>query len=78
VTERRGRNRKQLLDDLKKMTENRKLKEKTLARTLWRTHFGRGYGAVIIETTKRMNYFRIRTLKERNWLGNPTQKRGPH
>ena len=52
VTEIRGRKRKQLLDDLKKTTEYRKLKEKAINRTLWRTRFGRGYGTVVIETTK--------------------------
>jgi hypothetical protein len=52
VTERRGRKRKKLLVDLKKTTEYRKLKEKVLDRTLWRTRFGKGYGPVIIETTK--------------------------
>jgi hypothetical protein len=56
VTEGRRRKREQLLDDLKKTTEYRKLKEKALDRTLWRTRFGRGYGPVVIETTKWMNY----------------------
>jgi len=27
------------------------LEEKALDRTLWRTHFGRGYGLVVRETT---------------------------
>jgi len=52
VKEIRGRKRKQLLNDLKKMTEYRKLKEKAIDRTLWRSSFGRGYGPVVIETTK--------------------------
>jgi hypothetical protein len=41
VTGRRGKRRKQLLDDLK---ENRrhKLKEEALDRTVWRIRFGRG------------------------------------
>jgi hypothetical protein len=39
---RRGRRRKQLLDDLKEDRRYWKLKEETLDRTLWRTHFGRG------------------------------------
>jgi hypothetical protein len=44
-TERRGRRRKQLLDDLK---ETRYwMKEKALYRTLWRTRFERGYGPVV-------------------------------
>jgi hypothetical protein len=37
VMGRRGRRRKQLLDDLKEKTGYRKLKDKALDRTLWRT-----------------------------------------
>jgi hypothetical protein len=37
VTERRGKRRKQLLDDLKEMIGWWKLKEETLYRTLWKT-----------------------------------------
>jgi hypothetical protein len=44
---RRGRRRKQLLDDLKEATGHWKLKEETLDRILWRTRFGRGYGPVV-------------------------------
>jgi hypothetical protein len=44
-TIRRGRKRKQLLDDLKG-----KRKEEALDRSLWRTRFGRGYG-LVRETT---------------------------
>jgi hypothetical protein len=47
VTIRRGRRRKQLLNDLKETTRYCKLKEEALDRTLWRTRFGRGYGPVI-------------------------------
>jgi transcriptional regulator of NAD metabolism len=47
VTERRGRTRTQLLQDLKKTREYWKLTEKTLDRTLWRTSCGRGYGPVV-------------------------------
>jgi hypothetical protein len=39
---RRGRRRKQLLDDLKKKIRFWKLKEEALDRTLWRTRFGIG------------------------------------
>ena len=46
MTGRRGRRRKQLLDDLKVMRECWKLKEEALDRTLWRTGFGRGCGPV--------------------------------
>jgi hypothetical protein len=44
---RRGRRRKQLLDDLKEAKGYWKLKEKSLHRTLLRTRFGRGYGHVV-------------------------------
>jgi hypothetical protein len=40
---RRGRRRKQLLDDLKEKRRFCKLKEEALDRTLWRTRCGRGY-----------------------------------
>jgi len=43
VTGRRGKRRKQLLDDLKKPSEYWKLKAEALDRTLWRTGFRRGY-----------------------------------
>jgi len=51
VTGRRGRRRKQLLDDPKGIRGYRKLKEKELDRTLWRVRFGRGYGPVVEQTT---------------------------
>jgi len=44
VTGRRGRRRKQLLDDLKEMTGYWKFKEEATDRTVWRTRFRRGYG----------------------------------
>jgi hypothetical protein len=43
---RRGRRRKQILDDLKEKSRYWKLKEEALDCTLWRTCFGRGYGFV--------------------------------
>ena len=46
VTVRRGRRRKQLLDNLKVKKGYWKLKEEALGRTLWGTRFGRGYGPV--------------------------------
>jgi hypothetical protein len=49
---RRGRGRKQLLDDLKEKRRHWKLKEEALDRTLWRTRFGRGYGPVVRQTTE--------------------------
>jgi hypothetical protein len=50
MTGRRGRRRKQLLDDLKEKRRYWKLKEEALDRTLWRTRFGRGYGTVVRQT----------------------------
>jgi hypothetical protein len=41
---RRGRGRKQLLDDLKETRRYWNLKEEAVDRTLWRTRFERGYG----------------------------------
>jgi hypothetical protein len=47
MMERRGRRRKQLVDDLKEKRRYWKLKEEALDRTLWRTRFVRGYGPVV-------------------------------
>jgi hypothetical protein len=52
VMGRRGRRRKQLLDDLKEKKRYWKLKEEALDRTLWRTRFGRGDGPVVRQTTE--------------------------
>jgi hypothetical protein len=52
MTGRRGRRRKQLLDDLKEKKRYWKLKKEALDRTLWRTRFGRGYGPVVRQTTE--------------------------
>jgi hypothetical protein len=52
VTGRRGRRRKQLLDDHKETRGYWKLKEEALDRTMWRTHFGRRYGPVVRQTTE--------------------------
>jgi hypothetical protein len=52
MTGRRGRRRKQLLDDLKETRRYWKFKEVALDRTLWRTCFGRGYGPVVRQTTE--------------------------
>jgi hypothetical protein len=52
MTGRRGRRRKQLLDDLKENRRYWKLKEEALYHTLWRTRFGRGYGPVVRQTTE--------------------------
>jgi hypothetical protein len=47
VMGRRGRRRKQLLDDLKEKRRYCELKEEALDRTVWRNRFGRGYGPVV-------------------------------
>jgi hypothetical protein len=47
---RRGRRRKQLLDDLKEKRRYWKLKAEPLDRTVWRTRFGRDYGPVVRQT----------------------------
>ena len=47
VTGRRGRRRKQLLDDLKEKRGYWKLQEEALDRTLLGTRFGRGYGHLV-------------------------------
>jgi hypothetical protein len=52
MTRRRGRRRKQLLDDLKEKRIYWKLKEDALDCTLWRARFGRGYGPVVRQTTE--------------------------
>jgi hypothetical protein len=52
MTGRRGRRRKQLLDDLKEKRRYWKLKGEALDRTLWRTRVGRGYGPVVRQTTE--------------------------
>jgi hypothetical protein len=52
MTGRRGRRRRQLLDDVKEKRRYRNLKDECLNRTLWRTRFGRGYGPVVRQTTE--------------------------
>jgi hypothetical protein len=52
MTGRRGRRRKQLLDDIKEKRRYWKLKEEALDRTPWRTRFGREYGPVVRQTTE--------------------------
>jgi hypothetical protein len=54
MTGRRGRRRKQLLDDLKENRGYWKLKEEALDRSQWRSRFGRGYGPVVRQTTEWM------------------------
>jgi hypothetical protein len=47
VTRRRGRRRKQLLDDLGDRRGYSHLKEEALDCTKWRNRFGRGFGPVV-------------------------------
>jgi len=47
VTGRRGRRRRNLLDDLKERRRYSHLKEEALDRTMWRARFGRGFGPVV-------------------------------
>jgi hypothetical protein len=52
VTGRRGKRRKQLLDDFKEKRRYWKFKEEALDRTMSRTRFGRGYGPVVRQTAE--------------------------
>ena len=52
VTRRRGRRRKELLDDLKDRRGYSHLKEKALDRTMWRNRFGGGFGPVVRQNTE--------------------------
>jgi hypothetical protein len=52
VPGRRGRIRRELLDDLKKNTGFSHLKEEAVDRTMWRAGFGRGFGPVVRQTAK--------------------------
>jgi hypothetical protein len=57
VTGRHGRRCRKLLDDLKERRGYFHLKEEALDRTMWRAYFGRGFGPVVRQTTKRMNVY---------------------
>jgi len=52
VTERRGRRRRELLDDLKERRGYSHWKEEALDRTMWRPRFGRDFGPGVRQTTK--------------------------
>jgi hypothetical protein len=52
VTERRGRRRRKLLDDLKERRGYFHLKEEALDCTMWRARFGRGFGPVVRKTSQ--------------------------
>jgi hypothetical protein len=50
VTERQGRRRRKLFDDLKERRGYSHLKEEALDRSMWRAGFGRGFGPVVRQT----------------------------
>ena len=50
MTERRGRRRRKLLDDLKERRGYSHLKEEILDSTIGRARFGRGFGPVVRQT----------------------------
>ena len=52
MTERRGRRRRKLLDDIKERGGYCHLKEEALDRTMWRAGFERGFGTVVRQTDK--------------------------
>jgi hypothetical protein len=52
VRGRQRRRRKQLLDNFQETRGDWKLKEEALARNMWRTRFGRGYGPVVRQTAE--------------------------
>ena len=52
VARRRGRRRKKLLDDLKDRRGYSHLKEEALDGTMWRNHFGGGFGPVVRQNTE--------------------------
>ena len=52
MTVRRGRRRKQLLDDLTETRGYWKLKEEVLDRIIWRIRFGRGYQPIVRKTIR--------------------------
>jgi len=54
TTGRRGRRRKELLEDCKEKKGYWKLKDEATDRTLWRTRFKRCYGPVVTQTAKWM------------------------
>jgi hypothetical protein len=54
VTGRRGRRRRELLDDLKERRGYSHLKEEALDCTMWRACFGRDFGPVVRQTAEWM------------------------
>jgi len=54
VTGRQGRRCRKLLDDLKERRGYCHLKEEALDCSMWRARFGRGFGPVVRQTTKKI------------------------
>jgi hypothetical protein len=52
VTERRGRRRRKLLDDLKERRGYSHLKKEALDRTMWRNRFRGRFGSVVTQNTE--------------------------
>ena len=52
MTGRRGRRRRNLLDDLRERRGYSHLKQEALDRTVWRVGFGRGFGSVVRQTAE--------------------------
>jgi hypothetical protein len=52
VTGRRGKRRRNLLDDRKERGGYSHLKEEALDRTMWRARIGRGFGPIVRQTAK--------------------------
>ena len=52
VTRRRGRRRRKLLDDLRDRRGYSHLQEEAPDRTVWRNHFGGGFGPVVRQNSK--------------------------
>ena len=52
MTRRRGRRRRKLLDDVKKMRGYSRLKEEALDRTMWRNRYGGGFEPVVRQNTE--------------------------
>ena len=55
MTRRRGRRRKNLLDDLEDRRGCCHLKEEALDRTIWRNRFGGGFGLFVRQNIECMN-----------------------
>ena len=69
MTGRRGKRRKQLLDDVKESRGGRKSAEMALYCALWRNDFGRGNLPDIRQTTVLIKYFRVVKSRRMSWAG---------